>query len=353
MWDRALVQAVHSRDAQGSKKAATEGGSSARNSKWDEGQLNEYEVTSALYDALDHKDAGDDNLIRVGEIPLFIQKLTGIEGDFYLYRDHIYENMVSEKQAIEEGRYTSKTHYHALGIEKMTDAIMSMERPLVAIAAKTSKGNPAISMILPQKGKNGAPLYAVLSFYSKKGINGIFKKRPHIVLTIAERDFTGTLNRDGHAEIIRKAVESGKIISFDKERRAELSVIAQQARLGNITDSTLEKNIAQFQKEIKDFKEENNIRYSQWDEGVSDRELLLDAATEENASDAVLAYARKYKAYEGLLRREERLRARLEAARAAEQSRTGSDGPSGTPAPTNAQDNRSTSSGPAGHLPLE
>ena len=27
MWDRALVQAVHSRDAQGSKKAATEGGS--------------------------------------------------------------------------------------------------------------------------------------------------------------------------------------------------------------------------------------------------------------------------------------------------------------------------------------
>lgn len=158
MWDRALVQAVHSRDAQGSKKAATEGGSSARNSKWDEGQLNEYEVTSALYDALDHKDAGDDNLIRVGEIPLFIQKLTGIEGDFYLYRDHIYENMVSEKQAIEKGRYTSKTHYHALGIEKMTDAIMSMERPLVAIAAKTSKGNPAISMILPQKEKT-APHY--------------------------------------------------------------------------------------------------------------------------------------------------------------------------------------------------
>ena len=83
-------------------------------------------------------------------------------------------------------------------------------------------------------------------------------------------------------------------------------MIAQQARLGNITDSTLEKNIAQFKKEIKDFKEENNIRYSQWDEGVSDRELLLDAATEENASEAVLAYARKYKAYEGLLRREER-----------------------------------------------
>ena len=103
----------------------------------------------------------------------------------------------------------------------------------------------------------------------------------------------------------------------------------------------------------KALKEKNKAKKSIWDEGVSDRELLLDAATEENASEAVLAYARKYKAYEGLLRREERLRVRLEAARAAEQSKTGSDGPSGTPATTNAQDDGATSSGPAGHLPLE
>ena len=88
-----------------------------------------------------------------------------------------------------------------------------------------------------------------------------------------------------------------------------------------------------------------NTKYSQWDEGVSDRELLLDAATEENASEAVLAYARKYRAYEGLLRREERLKARLEAARAAEQSRTGSEGPSGTPAPASAHDDGGISRG--------
>ena len=78
-----------------------------------------------------------------------------------------------------------------------------------------------------------------------------------------------------------------------------------------------------FESIISDNEEKSNNKYSQWDEGVSDRELLLDAATEENASEAVLAYARKYKAYEGLLRREERLRARLEASRAAEQKQTG------------------------------
>ena len=57
-----------------------------------------------------------------------------------------------------------------------------------------------------------------------------------------------------------------------------------------------------FESIISDNEEKSNNKYSQWDEGVSDRELLLDAATEENASEEVLAYARKYKAYEGMKR---------------------------------------------------
>ena len=44
-----------------------------------------------------------------------------------------------------------------------------------------------------------------------------------------------------------------------------------------------------FESIISDNEEKSNNKYSQWDEGVSDRELLLDAATEENASEEVLA----------------------------------------------------------------
>lgn len=84
----------------------------------------------------------------------------------------------------------------------------------------------------------------------------------------------------------------------------------------------------------KALKEKNRVKKSVWDDGVSDRELLLDAATEENASEAVRAYARKYKAYEGLLRREERLRERLEKIKAGEENQTGSETPSGTQAST-------------------
>lgn len=61
---------------------------------------------------------------------------------------------------------------------------------------------------------------------------------------------------------------------------------------------------------------------------------MLDAATEENASEAVQTYARKYKAYEGLLRQKERLRERLVKIKAGEENQTGSETPSGTPATT-------------------
>ena len=64
----------------------------------------EWEVQTALYDALDHADTGFDNLIRVGQMPHYITNLLGIEGDFFIYRNHAYENMVSQKQALQDGR---------------------------------------------------------------------------------------------------------------------------------------------------------------------------------------------------------------------------------------------------------
>ena len=73
-------------------------------------------------------------------------------------------------------------------------------------------------MILPVEGKNNAPLYAVLSFYSERKNNGDFSRIPHIVLTIAERDYIGTGSRNGYAEIILQAVKDGRVIDFNKKR---------------------------------------------------------------------------------------------------------------------------------------
>lgn len=223
----------------------------------------EEDVYAALYDILSHKDEGYDNLVRMGEMPRYFTRLLGMQGEFYLYRNHAYENMVSEEQAKEEGRYTGKgQHFHQIGLEKMHGALMGLEHPIMTIAAQTSEGNPAVIMLLDEKGNNGAPLYAVFSFYAKRAINGDWSRRPHIVLSVYERDYFGTDARPGLMESVRNAVEQGRVLDFDTTKRESLSVIAKQARLGNITADSLAKSIAQFKKEINRFREENKINYS-------------------------------------------------------------------------------------------
>ena len=188
-------------------------------------------------------------------------------------------------QVIQDGRPVVRkgeaVHFHDLGMEKMTDAVMALENPIMTISTKTPEGNPAVIMILPVNGKNKTPLYAVLSFYSNRPINGDLSKKPHVVLTIAEREFFGSKNRSGYAEIVRDAVKDGRVIDFNKEMRDELSVIANPAGVGNITDSSLTDNLTRFPKEIKSFKEKNRISYkTPKSGGMSSRQLLADAFDE-------------------------------------------------------------------------
>ncbi len=222
----------------------------------------EWDIQNALYDAMDHADAGDDNMIRVGEMPRFVTGLTGIEGDFYLYRNHAYENTVTAAEAKQAGRFDKSAHYHGLGMEKMTDAIQSLEHPIMTIATKTKDGNPAVIMLLPVKGSNGAPLYGVLSFYSNKAINGDMSRRPHVVLTIAERNFTEAGGRTGIEDVVRNGIKEGRVLSFEKTMRDDLSLTADTVGIGSITEPSLKENVARFRKEIKGFKEKNKINYS-------------------------------------------------------------------------------------------
>ena len=278
----------------------------------------EWQVETALVDALDHADKGDDNLILVGEMPRYITDKLGIEGDFFIYRNHAYENMVSRDKAIEDGRPITRKgeaiHFHDLGIEKMTDAVMALENPIMAIATKTSEGNPAVVMLLPVKGKNNAPLYAVLSFYSNKPINGDLSKKPHIVLTIAERDFFGSNGRSGYAEIVGDAVKDGRVIDFNKEMRDDLSVIANPAGVGNITESSLATNLSRFLKEIKSFREKNNIDYKlPVGEDNSPRALLANAFEGIITNDIEKRKIQEYKGKVGMLNAEEEKLRKLRA----------------------------------------
>ena len=243
----------------------------------------EWDVNDALDDALDHGDQHNDNLIKVGNMPNFITDLIGIGGDFYIYRNHAYENMVSKKDAEKAHRPTvrggKEIHFHNLGKKRMTDAILSLENPIMTIEDSDEFGNPEIVMILPVRGSNDAPLYAAMSFYADVKINGKFTRKPHVVLTISERGFEAEDGYDGYLEVINNAVRNGKVLSYDKEKmRDYLSVIANHTRVGNITSKSLADNIARFRKFVNEFREKNHIDYKlPIGEDTSPRALLANA----------------------------------------------------------------------------
>ena len=117
-------------------------------------------------------------------------------------------------------------------------------------------------IMLAENGNNESPLYAVLSFYNNTPINGSFAQKPHIVLTVAEKEITGTENRSGWIETINTAIEENRVLDYNKKERSIPSVIAQHARLGNITEASLDNSLSRFKKKVNVFREKNKISYS-------------------------------------------------------------------------------------------
>lgn len=274
-------------------------------------KFNEYSIQTALWDALDHKDEGHDNLIRISNMPSYVVDKFGIDGDFYIYRDHAYENMVTKDQAIIDGRPIKRSgeyiHFHGFGVEKMTSAILSINHPTMTISTKTKDGNPAVVMVLDEFGFNNAPLYAVLSFYSNRGINGRLDRKPHIVFTVAEREYIGTEGRSGYDEIIKNAIKDGRVLDYNAKKRDDLSVIAESAGLGNITKSSLEHNLSRFRKEVNSFREKNKISYQK--KRPSNRELLSNAL--EKTIDTSSAEGKVLQEYKNNIGKIEELEAHL------------------------------------------
>ena len=291
LWDAMLKSSIEANQALQNEGITGEQLANAQKNTTNKGdvqnadiEFNEYSVQAALWEAFDHQDMGNDNLIKVSNMPQYIVDKFGIEGDFYIYRDHAYENMVSEEQAIEDDRPTKrngkKINFHNLGIETMTKAILSINEPNITIADKMAEGNPAVTMVLPVFDVNNQPLYGVISFYSNKSINGVFTKKPHILLTIYGKDYfeENGKGRQGLTDIVTNAIEEKRVVDFNRKKiREDLPVIAQHTRLSNIAETSLKESLSQFRKEINAFREKNKIQYS-------DRDTLGNILSEEQKS---------------------------------------------------------------------
>lgn len=267
---------------------------------WAGQTLQEYEAEAAVRDALDHADRHHDNLIKVGRMPKSIRDLSGIDGDLFVFRNHLYENIKSEKEAKKENRYSKDAHYHAIGEQAAVDAIMALENPALVIDDSEGKNNPQIVMVLPVVGKMGTPLVAAIGFYENEPINGKLSRRPHITLSIYEK-LEGVKNKNGEtykslAEFVDNAVENGKVLGYNKEISDDLPVIAQCSGLGNITESSLNNNLSQFRKNVNHFKAQNRINYQKLGIGetAEEQEARAESVSNLNAENDVLRARAKY-----------------------------------------------------------
>ena len=64
----------------------------------------------------------------------------------------------------------------------------------------------------------------------------------------------------GWSERINDAVKENRVIDYKKEKRTDLSVIAQLTRLGNITESSLNNSLSEFRKKVNSFREKKKYK---------------------------------------------------------------------------------------------
>lgn len=279
---KAVKNAPGNRDVGTGKAAASTAGSENLIAGSRSG-LTEWEVTAAVYEALDHKRGRYEQLIKLGNMPKVLADIIGSEAELYVRGNHLYENTVDKGTAERDGRLRKGAHYHNLGEETVIDAIMALENPAMLINDPV-KENPTMVAVLPVSHNDGA-IYAALSFYSPDRLNSDFTQRPHIVLTVAPIPAENTSGRKGLSDLIRNAVQTENIIYLDKKMTAALPVNAQNVNLGIVTVASVKNNLAQFQEKVNQFKEKNRIYYS-----VSGTETILEESRRKRLREAAEKY---------------------------------------------------------------
>ena len=237
----------------------------------------DYDIVSAIYTIRNKKADRGHDLVKIGTMPALYRKLFGLQGNVYVSNEHLYQNMVSRATAEIEGRFNpdASADYHELGEPKVINAIEQFQDPMVIMESLKDFKEPRLVAILDEKGNDGQNLLAVLELYSEQPAYGVKQNRNHVLITIYEKNSL--------PDYIEKTVDKGRIMHIKNGISSDTLASLQLA--GNISKEILKKNVAQFNKKVKEFKEQNKIYYStQETDNITARDLLssTDVATIKN-----------------------------------------------------------------------
>ena len=229
----------------------------------------DYDITGAVYEIRNEKPVRGHDLVKIGTMPALYHDLFGLNGDVYVSNTHLYQNMVSRSVAEDEGRFDISRHadYHDLGEEKVINAIEQFQDPLLIMESLKDFNEPRLVALLDEKGNDGQNLMAVLELYAPVAYPGVNQRRNHVLMTIYEKNSL--------PDYIEKTVEKGRILHIKEGLRQTRQASVQLA--GAVSEETLKKNVARFNKKVKVFKEQNKINYQDRTEGTSNRALLANS----------------------------------------------------------------------------
>ena len=127
---------------------------------------------------------------------------------------------------------------------------------------------PRLVSVLDEKGNDGQNLLAVMELYADKTPYGISQERNHVLITIYEKNSL--------ADYAKATVDKYRVLYIRKGASADTEASLQLA--GAISNETLKRNVAQFNKKVKAFNQANMITYQvRTNESVSNRSLLVGA----------------------------------------------------------------------------
>ena len=223
----------------------------------------DYDIAAAVYGIRYEPAERGHDLVKIGTMPSLYRKLFSLTGDVYVSNAHLYQNMVSRRTAEAEDRFDPKSQadYHELPEETIISAIDQFQNPIAIMESLKDYREPRLVAILDEKGTDGQHLLTVMELYSEKRAFGVSQLRNYVLITIYEKsslpEYIGLTAEKERVLHIRKGNPSDKLASLQLT--------------GKISDESLEKNIARFNKKVKAFKEANKIQYSDRD---SSRKVL-------------------------------------------------------------------------------
>lgn len=268
--------------------------------------FNEHDVVSAVYTIRYEKAQRGHDLVKIGSMPTLYRDLFDLNGDVYVSNEHLYRNMVSKATAEAEGRFKAdaSADYHELGEPKIINAIEQFQDPLVIMESLKDYNEPRLVAVLDEKGNDGQNLIAVLELYSAQPAYGVPRDRNHVLITIYEKNSL--------PDYIGKTMNKGRIMHIKNGVSSDTLASLQLA--GNISEETLRKNVARFNKKVKDFKAKNKIFYSErTGDAVSNRTLLANAFEGLSRNSDEYAMIQRYRNRIRLLEEQEEKLAKINA----------------------------------------